>query len=796
MCSSSHRFRTLPLVVLGLCGAVAVPSLAAPTAPLAVHMPGTQPGEVSQVQSVSKCDNCHGNFEQSGEPWFNWSGSAMAHASRDPIFWATVAIAEQDFDGSGDLCLRCHVPEGWHGGRSEPTDGSALADPGDADGVQCDVCHRLTNPDASEIAGVQNPPFVANDGGNPAEGFYGSSMLVLSDGSAKLGPYDDATARHQFEASRFHRDSALCGSCHDVSNPVTGDLSPTHGAQLPLAPGTFSDDPASPVQQKAAFNNPAYKYGAVERTFSEHQASAFATTPVSAYPALPPELQAGAIQRAWQAAQLAGRGGDYADGTTRLFSCQSCHMRPTVGQGCDKNPPVRSDLPVHDLTGGNYWLPQVLAYQDARGQLRLGGGLTSDQQSALLAGSIRARQNLDDAASLTISGNVARVTNLTGHKLISGYPEGRRMWLRVRWYDNAGVLLADDGAYGSLAVSPIPVTIDGTPTQIAQVETLLELAPAYTPVYEAHGAISQEWAADLVALGTSPTLPVAYDRATGAVARTLGDVAAQAPGSHGESFHFVLNDTLADDDRIPPWGLDAQMAAERSLLPVPSDRYPVTNGVYAHWDDVPLNPPAGAASATVELLYQPTSWEYVQFLHLANDRSGGFLTDEGEKLLVAWHETGMAAPYVMARATWQETVTACADGIDNDGDGAVDYPADPGCSATTDDSENAAGLDCDDRIDGDGDGLVDYPRDPGCSGPQGIEAPACNDGIDNDGDGKIDFDGGPGGGVPDPQCDVASKNRESASGRGCGVGVELALLLPALGWLRARRGRLPRSRRR
>ena len=28
----------------------------------------------------------------------------------------------------------------------------------DADGVQCDVCHRRTNPDGSEHAGVQNPP--------------------------------------------------------------------------------------------------------------------------------------------------------------------------------------------------------------------------------------------------------------------------------------------------------------------------------------------------------------------------------------------------------------------------------------------------------------------------------------------------------------------------------------------------------------------------------------------------------------------------------------------------------------
>ena len=45
-------------------------------------------------------------------------------------------------------------------------------------------------------------------------------------------------------------------------------------------------------------------------------------------------------------------------------------------------------------------------------------------------------------SSLTVTGNTVRVTNLTGHKLISGYPEGRRMWLNVQWFDAAGQLMA------------------------------------------------------------------------------------------------------------------------------------------------------------------------------------------------------------------------------------------------------------------------------------------------------------------------------------------------------------------
>ncbi len=104
-------------------------------------------------------------------------------------------------------------------------------------------------------------------------------------------------------------------------------------------------------------------------------------------------------------------------------------------------------------------------------------------------------------------------------------------------------------------------------------------------------------------------------------------------------------------------------------------------------------------------------------------------------------------------------VTACADGIDNDGDAFVDA-ADPGC-------RDAASV---------------------------REDPHCQDGINNDPaqDDLIDFDGGLSalGYVatdPDPQCvGKPWQNREKRGTRVCGLGAELALLLPALIWLRCR----------
>jgi len=102
-------------------------------------------------------------------------------------------------------------------------------------------------------------------------------------------------------------------------------------------------------------------------------------------------------------------------------------------------------------------------------------------------------------------------------------------------------------------------------------------------------------------------------------------------------------------------------ARKRNALPVPADQYgnPGPAGYYDYWDEVTMNPPPGAETATVEMLYQPTSWEYIQFLYLANNGGNAFLANEGVNMLDAWLNTGMAAPYIMASATWVNT-SGCA----------------------------------------------------------------------------------------------------------------------------------------
>lgn len=100
------------------------------------------------------------------------------------------------------------------------------------------------------------------------------------------------------------------------------------------------------------------------------------------------------------------------------------------------------------------------------------------------------------------------------------------------------------------------------------------------------------------------------------------------------------------------------------------------------------------------------------------------------------------------------TTYQCNDGIDNDGDGLTDFPADPGCSSVNDNNEYnvpPVTYQCNDGIDNDGDGYTDFPADAGCTSTTDnneYNVPpvtfVCNDGIDNDGDSLVDYPADPG----------------------------------------------------
>ncbi|OGC77090.1 MAG: hypothetical protein A2Z27_01625 [candidate division Zixibacteria bacterium RBG_16_50_21] len=524
-------------------------------------LPGSQPNQSGQLETPDKCDNCHGGYNQAVEPAFNWRGSMMAQAARDPLFYACMAISNQDAPDAGDLCIRCHSPAGWLEGRSVPTDGSAL-NLNDRQGVQCDFCHKLVKPTQLGVNPYPNDPTYTSGTYpqdqsylsllNPIPGHSANGMYIADANNAKRGPFADADARHQFFYSPFHTDASLCGTCHDVSNPVYAKDSNGN-----YVPNTF--DQASP-----SFD--LYTMFPIERTFSEWKVSAY-NSPGGVY-----------------APQFGGN-------KTYVSNCQDCHLKDVTGVGCNKpGAPTRTDLPLHDMTGGNTFIPLLIP------SLYPGEVDTA----ALNAGIQRATGMLQKAATLTLTVTSqgtdylaqVNVTNETGHKLPSGYPEGRRIWINLRVYDTSGALIYQSGAYD-------PTT--GDLTHDADVK-----------IYEIKPGISSD------------------------LAPVLGYPA-------GPSFHFVLNNQIYEDNRIPPRGFtNANFAAIQSA-PV---GYTYADGQY--WDQTNYSVPGAAARVVSTLYYQTTSKEYVEFLRDEN-RTNNW----GQIFYDLWSGNGKSAPVAMATDTVQ-----------------------------------------------------------------------------------------------------------------------------------------------
>jgi cytochrome c553 len=520
---------------------------------------GSQPGRY-QLEAPGKCESCHASYgQQDVEPSFNWQGSMMAQAARDPLFYAALAIANQDAPESGDYCIRCHSPSAWLEGRSTPTDASALTE-GDREGIFCDVCHRMVKPTP-----VGTNPYPDDSdyttGTYPRDSTYLSTltdipptsangMYVVDTDAAKRGPFTDAAARHQFFYSPYHQDAAICGTCHDVSNPVysrqTGD---------DYVPNTF-DAPPPDFSPYAMFP--------VERTYSEWLMSDY-NTPAGVY-----------------APQFGGN-------KEYVSTCQDCHMKDVTGQAAKQNDAVhRTDLPLHDLTGGNTFVPALI---DAA----FPGETDTVALNAAIA---RAAGMLQKAATLTVSVIPAgggyeatvRVQNETGHKLPSGYPEGRRMWIHVKATDESETTVYESGHYDDATAV---LTLDDD-----------------IKVYEIKPGIS-------TAISSTVNLPP------------------------GPSFHFVLNDTIYSDNRIPPRGFTN---AAYETIQSPPVAYSYADGQF--WDDTVYELPATTAQVTATLYYQTLSKEYVEFLRDEN------VTDEwGDTLYNLWATHGKSSPVAMGTDT-------------------------------------------------------------------------------------------------------------------------------------------------
>jgi len=263
---------------------------------------------------------------------------------------------------------------------------------------------------------------------------------------------------------------------------------------------------------------------------------------------------------------------DYATPGAGFQSCQDCHM-PAVADkpGCTAHLNQYSHPTGgrrHDLVGANRFMVEVLRQEYGSSGANLIADFFFENTMAAMDAFLPTAATLEVTTPAQVDLDqgladlVVRVTNESGHKLPSGYSEGRVMWLEVlAEYD--GQVVYSSGAWDQVAGLQ----------RDAQLRT-----------YE---AIGERWA-------------------------------------DGTTFHLLLNDHWAADTRIPPRGLrpdlETDPVGDRYALLADGTWPNYDEHAYAFpaapqvLDTTPDDPSDDQLQVTVRLRYLINTPEYIDFL--------------------------------------------------------------------------------------------------------------------------------------------------------------------------------------
>jgi hypothetical protein len=318
----------------------------------------------------------------------------------------------------------------------------------------------------------------------------------------------------------------------------------------------------------------------------------------------------------------------------------------------------RNDVHVHDFTGGTVWIPRFIAEMIARYDAtkfadpsdKPAIGTTRKERDSFLktyyaavvralypagtfapahsedldewfwydktayeSASDRAKATLKRAAELSsevVDGDSLKVHvwNKTGHKLPTGYPEGRRMWLDVRFLDidrTSGEerLIAQSGEYDD-------------DKGILYHDFNLDNKPGPLPY-------------DVVTYTDGLAHPLPMGRLT-----QVYDSRSHHAPSHKE-FHFILNNEVLKDNRIPPLGWNKTEYQKNNAPQIIRPAYKAhqmeyhdaTTGPAAavmeesyNFDEITYPVPRYSDVAEITLKYQSVSKEYIEELVAGNPR--------------------------------------------------------------------------------------------------------------------------------------------------------------------------------
>ena len=526
--------------------------------------------------------------------FYEWKGMMMGNAARDPAFFATLSVANKDFVNlliaavsrgldtpnqdlynlvglntarkvacylklyepvtfdpstepacqtggaitllpadqlpvTADLCLRCHFTAGWMEGRSEPQSPHFPYLKGQFWGSKFQEYPGwpgtpqqvdITSDSEADMEGIQCSYCHRQEDNSKRYSKYDGRVLSNGSGGYFMNKYDPFSNYLIRPTSDFQKSADICWTCHDVTNPAIFTRKSVNGVVTP----------------QIGYLHP------IERTYTEWY---------------------------WRTTRSGGA------------KCIDCHIKMQfqgaqtwmIYPGLD-----RIWGAVDEVWNGApyYYDSQVTpyrtnAYQDARAR------------SELLMQNAANLEITSASASKGTATVKVKVTNLTDHKLPTGFAEGRQMWIQITAKNSAGTVIWQDGV----------ISTDGALVRTPQ-----------TRVYEQ--IVLADGYKDFKVGGYS-----------------IIDANKDGTVSHKEKeFHFVLMNYIEKDNRIPPKGF-IKAAYEKDgafLVPYTKDNlFGAKDNVYAdgqNWDITTYTfpVPKGNITVTAQLKYQTFNKEYIEFL--------------------------------------------------------------------------------------------------------------------------------------------------------------------------------------
>jgi hypothetical protein len=364
-----------------------------------------RPADLSLFSHSENCVACHNNLlSPAGEDvsiGIGWRSTMMANSARDPYWQAGVRREVLDHPARAaeiqDECAACHMPMAQKIARAAGRHGGVF-DHLPVARRSASELDRLASDGVSCTVCHQ----IAPDGLGTRDSFNANFAIAPAAADGKrlvFGPYRidhgrttimrSATGGFAQAEATHLRQSELCASCHTLITQAFGPNGEVIGS-------------------------------------------------------LPEQMN----YQEWQ----------HSDFNREQRSCQSCHMPAVEGpvRAASVLGDARESLSRHVFVGGNAYMLRLLN----RYRAELGVSALPSELEATANATLRQLQR--DTATLELSppalagGTLAfdvQVSNLTGHKLPTGYPS-RRVWLHVKVVAADGATVFESGSFnadGSIA---------------------------------------------------------------------------------------------------------------------------------------------------------------------------------------------------------------------------------------------------------------------------------------------------------------------------------------------------------